>query len=385
MKRLLVLFTVLIAGVVVAAFSVSSVAASIDGTHISQSALDNDLNAIANSSAYQCYLNAEVGLSTEGEVTKLPIAGAGQDSTSGPLGVFSATFVRFWLNQMIHQSAVQSYATSHGLHASSALTKDAQEEISGGINGAFSEASEEGLSTGCTSSGAAVLASLPASFVNELVADQTANDLVDAHSADSGLSPSAVRAYFESHRSDFETLCVHDLGSATQAGATTMRNELLFGAPLATVAKSSVVQSTVPTSGGNGCVSASNDIYALVARYTKGLKPGGVSQPFANGSDYFIFQLDSVQPVTYSQLPALLVQESIINAGETRASTTIDHFVSRATVTIDPRYGTWTRLSPTEGVFAPLSPPPALLLSATADNPPAVSTASTPPASAGGG
>ena len=374
MKRVLLLLVVVAGAIAAAAFTVSSNAATIDNTQISQGTLADDLNAIAHSPQYQCYLNAEVGLSTQGEVTNLPIAGAGQDPKNTDLGSFSGAFVRFWLNQMIHQAAVGAYAANHGLSPSPALLRTAREEISAGVDGTFSEASSDGLSVGCTSSGPAVLASVPTSFVNELVNDQANNDLVNAHSIGAGLTPADVKAYFDSHSSNFDTLCVHDVGASTQAAATTMRNQLLLGIPLATVAKSSVVSSTVPEQG-DGCIAPTDQLYPLVAEQTKGLAPGGVSKPFANGSDYFLFQLDSRTPVPFSKLPALLVEESIINVGEQRASTNVDRFLSNASITVDPSDGTWTKLSPTEGVFALPSPATSLLLSTTADNPPAISTA----------
>ena len=66
MKRFLVLLVVLAGGLAWAAFSVPSNAATVNGTAISQQDLNFDVSAIANSAYYQCYLNSEEYLSSQG-------------------------------------------------------------------------------------------------------------------------------------------------------------------------------------------------------------------------------------------------------------------------------------------------------------------------------
>ena len=66
MKRFLVLLVVLAGGVAAAAFTVPSNAATVNGTSISQQDLNSDVNAIAHSTYYQCYLNSQEYLSSEG-------------------------------------------------------------------------------------------------------------------------------------------------------------------------------------------------------------------------------------------------------------------------------------------------------------------------------
>ena len=66
MKRLIVLLIVLAGGLAAAAFVVPSNAASVDGVSISQQQVDSDLHAIAGSADYQCFLNAEEAVGSDG-------------------------------------------------------------------------------------------------------------------------------------------------------------------------------------------------------------------------------------------------------------------------------------------------------------------------------
>ena len=66
MKRLLVLLVLLVGGLVAAALSVPTNAAVVNGTAISQQQLNSDVSAIAGSPYYQCYLNSEDYLASNG-------------------------------------------------------------------------------------------------------------------------------------------------------------------------------------------------------------------------------------------------------------------------------------------------------------------------------
>ncbi len=69
MKWLLVLLILLGGGVAAAAFAVPTNAAIVNGVAISQDTLNSDISAIAGSPDYQCYLNSEDYLSSNGSQT----------------------------------------------------------------------------------------------------------------------------------------------------------------------------------------------------------------------------------------------------------------------------------------------------------------------------
>ena len=111
MKRFLVLLVVLAGGVAWAAFSIPSNAATVNGTSISQADLNSDVSAIANSAYYQCYLNSEEYISSEGSEEAPPVVGAGTGQYAGDHPTATSAFVASYLETDIgHQLALQASA-----------------------------------------------------------------------------------------------------------------------------------------------------------------------------------------------------------------------------------------------------------------------------------
>src|SRR5271170_4636421 len=114
MKRFLVLLVVLAGGVAWAAFAIPSNAAKVDGSSISQADLNSDVSAIANSAYYQCYLNSESYLSSEGSVEQAPVLGAGTGQYPGDHPTATTAFVSSYLETDIgHELALQLAADRH--------------------------------------------------------------------------------------------------------------------------------------------------------------------------------------------------------------------------------------------------------------------------------
>ena len=84
MKRLIVLLIVLAGGLAAAAFVVPSNAATVNGVSISQQQVNSDLNAIAHSPDYQCFLNAEEAVATGGQTALPPIDGERRRPATAP-------------------------------------------------------------------------------------------------------------------------------------------------------------------------------------------------------------------------------------------------------------------------------------------------------------
>ena len=79
MKWFLVLLVALAAGVAAAALSVPTNAVVVNGTAISQQSLNSDLTAIAASPSYQCYVNSQAYLSSNGQQAAAPRLGGGKE------------------------------------------------------------------------------------------------------------------------------------------------------------------------------------------------------------------------------------------------------------------------------------------------------------------
>ena len=107
-KRLIVLLIVLAGGLAAACFAVPSNAATVNGESISQDAFNSDLNAIAGSADYRCFLTAEEAVASGGQTSLPSIEGSGQsgDGTSNP--TVSTSFAAYYLdNEIGHQLVLQ--------------------------------------------------------------------------------------------------------------------------------------------------------------------------------------------------------------------------------------------------------------------------------------
>ncbi len=108
MKRLIVLLIVLAGGLAWAAFSVPSNAATVNGTGISQADLNSDVSAIADSAYYQCYLNSEAYLSSNGSEQLPSVVGAGTGQYAGDHPTATTGFTANYLETEIgHQLLLQ--------------------------------------------------------------------------------------------------------------------------------------------------------------------------------------------------------------------------------------------------------------------------------------
>lgn len=388
MKRLLLLIVALAIAVVVAALTVPSDAASVNGVSISTSTLNGDLTAIGASPGYQCYLDAQVAYATQGRVQSVGVDGVGANRETGENATDNSTFVGFWLNQLISNEEIAQLVSSRGLVSSAGDLVEARAELADDINGTFLRLEQLGLQPRCTATGASVLASMPGSFVQEQTLAQANNDLLEAYSAGSSLSAASLRRYFVAHRSTFDTLCVSDIAASSQADIDTLRSQVVSGTPFADVAKSSSLDTqSAPSGGVLGCVSPGSSGYAVIASHVAGLAAGDVSKSFSQQSAYFILQLTAHKPANFGQAREA-VRQSLLSSGSKHAGTLLQRVAIRSQVHVDPRYGRWTSASVAQGLFPPIPPPPSTLLSPAANNPnltAAASTAAPPVSGATGG
>ena len=106
MKRLIVLLIVLAGGLAAAAFVVPSNAASVNGVSISQQQVNSDLHAIAGSADYQCFLNAEEAVSTNGEASLPSLSGGVPIGEAGSHPTVTAAFAANYLETAIYHQVV---------------------------------------------------------------------------------------------------------------------------------------------------------------------------------------------------------------------------------------------------------------------------------------
>jgi hypothetical protein len=351
-KRLIVLLIVLAGGLAAAAFVVPSNAASVNGVSISQQQVDSDLHAIAGSADYQCFLNAEEAVGSDGEATLPSLSGAVPIGETGSHPTVTAAFAANYLETAISHQVVFSLAAARHLRVTTAALAAAHQEITAQTNGILSEVT--GSKFACTSGGEAltakeVLTSMPSSFVDANARFDAAVNVLEENLAGVGSSEADFQRYYANHAADFDKACftVGDYTSETDAEAALA--QVTSGTPFSTVVASA--------SGGQ----SSGKCYIL-SSVAAGLPAGSnleslplntVSSPIADGSSYLLLEITSRTPTPYAAARSD-VQSAVQNAGAAKAGKAIEAAEKSANVTVDLRYGQWKGAS--AEVLPPTSP-----------------------------
>ena len=209
MKWLLVLLLLLGGGVAWAAFAVPTNAAVVNGSAISQASLNSDVHAIAGSAEYQCYLNSEEYLSSNGSQPGLPpVSGAGKGQNEGDNPTANNAFVATYLDTVIGHELVEQLAAKHDVTVDSAQSADARASLTNQITGVMQQVAQTAqgqnprFSCGATSplTGQQVLESMPSWFVEEQVQFVATASALQEDLAGVGSSEAKLQSYYEQHR-----------------------------------------------------------------------------------------------------------------------------------------------------------------------------------------
>lgn len=377
MKRFLVLLVVLAGGLAAAALTVPDNAAVVNGSSISQQSLSSDVSAIAGSPYYQCYLNSQEYLSSNGEQQLPTVAGAGQGQNPGDNPTASTAFVATYLDTAIGHQLVLELAAQRGVTVTPAQLANARTSLSGQISSVMSEVSqsEEGQNPRYTCSvsgepltGEQVLATLPASFVDQQVQFVATASALQEDLSGVGSSEADLQAYFDAHPSEFDTACFTVAVYSSEAAANEAAASVAFGTPFAQVAKA--------TQGGGpqGC----DELPVIASQLPTSAKldslgTGAVSAPISYNGNYLLLQITSRTPTTYAKAKPL-VAEVVQSKGSGATQKAITAVERRASVDVDPRYGVWVPVQ--ASVFPPLTPQPSDVLNAPANEAGATTAAS---------
>jgi hypothetical protein len=380
-KRLIVLLIVLAGGLAAAAFSVPSNAASVNGASISQNTVNTDLMAIAHSSDYQCFLNAEELVGTQGQSGLPPIDGVGQPTGSDARPTVTASFASNYVDTLIGHQLVLELAAQEHLRVDAADLTSAHTQMVGQMTAILQDVagSQYACSAGTTSLTAAdVLGTMPASFVKRTVQFDATVDVFEDHQAGVGSSAAGLESYFNAHASTFDTACFTVAEYSSQAAAQAAVAEVTSGTPFAQVA-------TQATGGGpQGCDILYGIASSLPAGSNLESQPvGTVSSPISiSTSEYLLIQITKRTPTSFAQAEPE-VRAAAESAGSDKARSVISAAEKKAAIALDGRYGEWTAAK--AQVIPPVSPLAVDVLNTAVNGPgptkatsPATSTGQTP-------
>ena len=142
MKRFIVVLVLLAGGLAAAALTIPTNAATVNGSAISQNLLNADITAIANSRDYQCYLNAQAYVESQGQQLLAPVDGVGQTPGSGMHPTATTAFVAPYVDTEISHVMVANLAAQRGLQPTAKEVDAARSELSTQISQTMSEVSQ---------------------------------------------------------------------------------------------------------------------------------------------------------------------------------------------------------------------------------------------------
>lgn len=299
-------------------------AATVNGATISQGDINSELVAIRSDPAY---LNQ---IQSQSQVT-----GAGQDS-------FDSSFVAQVLNrqivfQLVHQEVVRRGITVSG--------------------------QDLNLSRGDTASalgGANVLSGLPASYQNTLIRHSAEVTALEAQLAHVDIRPAAMAQYYATHQQSFVQQCVSHILVSTQADAAALRAQIVAGASFAQVAQSQSQDQASAANGGQlGCGPTGRFVTGF-EQAVDALPTGQLSQPTQTQFGWHLIEVTSRQPLSPAQAQPQIRAALLANA-QTALTSTLQRDESRASVTVNPRYGTYATRGNQAGIVPPSAPPSSML------------------------
>jgi hypothetical protein len=366
-KRFIVLLVLVGGGLAAAAFAVPTNAAVVNGSAISQESFNSDVSAIAKSADYQCYLNSQEYLSSGGGQL-VPVTGAGTGQNPGDHPTATTGFAATYLDTEIGHEIVLQLADQRHVTVTPADLVSAHTALTNQISSVMGQVAQTAQGTnprftcsvtGQPVSGTEVLASMPASFVNQEVEFVATVTALQEDLAGIGSSGADLQRYYEAHASRFDTACFTVAVYQTEAQATAAAATVASGTPFSQVA------SQAQQGGPQGCIVLSDIAADLPSDPTLvSLPTGTVSPPIDDNGTWLLLQITSRTPTSFARAKPS-VSRSVQSLGTKATETALTAAERHASVSVDPRYGVW---APNQAVIAvPFTPEPTDILNASAN------------------
>jgi hypothetical protein len=355
-------------GVAAASLAVPTNAAVVNGSTISQATLNSDISAIAGSPDYQCYLTSEDYLSSNGNEELPPITGAGQGQNVGDNPTANNAFVATYLDTEIGHELVLGLAATRNVTVTPEQLSEARASLISQIDSVMTQVSQtaQGQNRRFTCgtpgplTGQVVLASLPESFVDAQVQFVATASALQEDLAGVGSSQGQLQSYYEQHRSQFDTVCFNAAEFSGEAAAKQAQAAIDFGSPFAQVASSATQSGTIPCTE---LVAVAGELGAKLSSL-QGVAVGKASPPISVNGSYIVLELSKRTPTPYATAKPV-VSQAVQEVGARATQAAITTAQRRASVHVDPRYGTW--VPTTASVSTPFAPATSDVLNAPAN------------------
>ncbi|MGI8664193.1 MAG: peptidyl-prolyl cis-trans isomerase [Acidimicrobiales bacterium] len=293
-------------------------AATVNGKAIPTQALVDELNAIAGNADYLAALEKQAASAKGGAKV--------QGATPGS---FDVAFATSTLRSQIFYVLIHDEVERQRIRADDACATAVRKEVYTSVG--FGDAA----------TGEATFAKFSKAYQDTLLQRDTDLLVLQAHLANQAcVADDAAKAYYDAHPDEFQQTCGSVLVVADQGAADAAAARLKAGEDFAAVATAVSVDKATAAKGGDfGCKTKSELSTNVIPPFFS-TPVGQVSQPASVGSGFVI-----VKVVSRRQAALEDVRQQAAELAATQASTALQSFVQQsaqsATVTVDPRYGTW--------------------------------------------
>jgi len=312
--------------------SVTPYAATVNTDRLTQSDLESELAAISGNNDY-------VKLLEQGQP---PIAVRGKGK-----GTFDQTFVARVLTREIFYRLVRDEIGHRKLTVDNAALGAARQSVTQQVGGD------------------SVLAKFPAGYRNSLVRRTAELETLTKALAKATPAPTQdPRAFYAENKAMFDTYaCVSHILVADKAKADDLVARIGKGEDFATLARAESIDNQGPSGGSAakggdlGCA----DPAGFVPEFAAAVKAQAVGQVGAPVQTQFGFHIIKVtaRPPTYEQLQAQVqqqLQQQVQQQSQTALNKWLQEAVGKAKISINPRYGRFSKNPKDFGVVPPKSP-----------------------------
>ncbi len=340
MRRIAAFFVIaLVVAVLVGRSSVSS-GVSVNGVTVSSQELRAELSAITASPTLQCYLTA---------IAPASYGSGGGTSTMAESGAAA------WSNLRIQGLAIDQYVRGQLHYHPGADLAKAQSSLELEMTQAAAA-----NSLNCPGTAAQALAAMPAAMRSaQVVAQAESLYLVSRLNSTIPLTTASLRAYYDSHRSDFDTICV-SIALVPTSSISAFAAAQTSGMTVAELAKKFSVDASAARGGAYGCYSPTSPYYAGVRADvgTSSLDtfPKTPLSSNQNGTVYGLYVAATKRTTTPFSTAETMVLNDVRALNASSANTFKNTILDHAAVAVDPAFGRWGLGASGLSVFAPALP-----------------------------
>lgn len=339
MRRVILFLVIAVIGAGWYGLSGSRVALAVNGTSVSESQFHAELRAFEANPGLFCYMSSLAN-------TALAQRGAGNDSVT-------AAGETAWANLRVEGIAIDQYVTVALKHRPSAAELAS---ATTSLEGELSQAAAQTSNT-CAGTPAQALAAMPAELRAAQIEEQASSMyLVSKLNATIPLTATAIKAYYQSHQSRYDRICVA-VAVVSPNNLTAFAASQSQGLSVAALAKKYSVDASAAKGGAYGCFSPSSASFTTV-RNDVGTTPVGhfPTSPLSisyNGGTYALFvAATSKSPTPFAQAQGVVISD-IQASNATAANSVKASILYAAAVALNPAYGRWGLGSSGPTIFAP--------------------------------